>query len=663
MSSRPQQSRQRPCFVRLTALVTALSLSAISTGAQAQLSADAVKSLINALTGQGQPQNQPGRPLQQMALNLSPQAAAAVAAANQQARMPITPATAALFAKGTVRGDELIGTLNLIRAEMRQRKSAEALAAMVAATDMGAASLAAGNTGGLSSLLGDAFTKAATTLLKQTVSGVALHALDDYLATMIDDPQALASETVTLPPGIGLTEGQARRILTVAGLTVGARVTSKLLERTQKDLEGLRVDYGKLIDRREQAAKLLFAAITERNKLGSAGGAGGGEDQVNLRASLNAEDLAFADKDLAGMTVSQFSKDLAAQNLALSYLQKANPQQFAGYRSEADDVVRRTKAYLRTMTGIAAFGALTVSFTHSVAEIAREKQAASLLQSLPLMKDFIVAAAPLAPMAIETALKGVDLSTGQSGGFIASIFNRKKAFLFVDAGKPQELVDAKDVFTAMKKSPDPAELFKGALFRNDAPGMLLRVGECDRVEAGRMFDASVPTSDREAFARSYFGSAGAEKADGFSFVNAFDDASPANAGEPGLALRLLSEDHRLRSTDQTLALAKIQQKVSDRYDEWGNAQLMRLIFVNREGQARHATLYLGDTQIRPIPSAESVYAYETAAEACKKLLAPARAAAVKPATAPATKASASKPPALKPGAKAPPPPPPKKDTK
>ena len=647
MSSRPPQFRQRSSLVRLTALVTALSLATISPGAQAQLSADAVKSLINALTGQGQSQSQPGRPLPQMPLNLSPQAAAAVAAANQQARMPITPATAALFAKGTVRGDELIGTLNLIRAEMRQRKSAEALAAMVAATDMGAASLATGNTGGLSNLFGDVFTKAATTLLKQTVSGVALHALDDYLTTMIDDPQALAAETVTLPPGVGLTEGQARRILTIAGLTVGARVTSKLLERTQKDLEGLRVDYGKLIERREQAAKLLFTAITERNKLA---GSGGGEDQANLRASLSADDLAFVDKDLAGMTVAQFSKDLAAQNLALGYLQKANPQQFAGYRSEADDVVRRTKAYLRTMTGIAAFGALTVSFTHSVAEIAREKQAASLLQSLPLMKDFIIAAAPLAPMAIETAVKGVDLSTGQSGGFIASIFNRKKAFLFVDAGKPQELVDAKDVFTAMKKSPDPTELFKGALFRNDAPGMLLRVGECDRVEAGRMFDASVPSSDREAFARSYFGSAGAEKADGFSFVNAFDDAS-----EQGLALRLLGEDHRLRSTDQTLALSKIQQKVSDRYDEWGNAQLMRLIFVNREGQARHATLYLGDTQIRPIPSAESVYAYETAAEACKKLLAPAKAVVAKPAPAPAAKT-----PAPKPGTKAPPP---KKDTK
>ncbi|HEY4080091.1 MAG TPA: hypothetical protein VGM81_05295 [Burkholderiaceae bacterium] len=653
MSSRHQQSRQRSRLARLTVLVTALSLATFSMGAQAQLSADAVKSLINALTGQGQPQNQPGRPPRQMPLNLSPQAAAAVAAANQQARMPITPATAALFAKGTVRGDELIGVLNLIRAEMRQRKSAEALAAMVAATDMGAASLASGNSGGLSSLFGDVFTKAATTLLKQTVSGVALHALDDYLARMIDDPQALAAETITLPPGVGLTEGQARRILTVAGLTVGARVTAKLLERTQKDLEGLRVDYGKLIDRREQAAKLLFAAITERNKLG---GAEGGEDQSQLRASLNADDLAFVDKDLAGMTVSQFSKDLAAQNLALSYLQKANPQQFAGYRTEADDVVRRTKAYLRTMTGIAAFGALTVSFTHSVAEIAREKQAASLLQSLPLMKDFIVAAAPLAPMSIETALKGVDLSTGQSGGFIASIFNRKKAFLFVDAGKPQELVDAKDVFTAMKKSPDPTELFKGALFRNDAPGMLLRVGECDRVEAGRMFDASVPQSDREAFARSYFGSAGAEKADGFSFVNAFDDASPVNAGEQGLALRLLGEDHRLRSSDQTLALARIQQKVSDRYDEWGNAQLMRLIFVNREGQARHATLYLGDTQIRPIPSAESVYAYETAAEACKKLLAPPKAVVAKPAPAPATKAPAPKPAAKKT-------PPPKKDTK
>lgn len=650
-------ARHRISRLPLRPIVLATAL-AVAGAAQAQVAPELLKGLLGTLTGQQAAQ--PGPP--PVPVQLSPQAAAALSQAQRQASMPANAAAAALFAKGTVSGDELIGTLAVIRAEMRARKSAQALAVIVTATDpaalAGGAALGGGLGGGLGGMAVETFTNAATSLLKQSVSNVALQALDEHLQSMIEDPQLLSAESITLPPGIALTELQARRILTIAALTVGARVTGKVLERAKKDMESLRTDYAKLIDRREQAAKLLFAAIAERNKLaGAAGGAaseGGSDAQGFLRAGLNADDLAFVDKDLAGLSVAQFSKDLAAQNLALNYLQRASPEQFAGYRAETDDVVRRTKAYLRTMTGIAAFGALTVSFTQSVTSIAREKQAASLLQSLPLMKDFIVAAAPLAPMAIETAVKGVELSAGESGGFFSSIFNRKKAFLFVEGGKPQELGAAKDVFAALKKAPEPTELFRGALFRNDAPGLLLRVGECDRVEAGRMFDSAVPKTEREEFARSWFGAAGAgaEKSDGFSFLNAFDETSPNPIGEPGLALRLLGEDHRQRSSDQTLALSKVQTKVTEKFDEWGDAQLMRLIFVNREGRARHATLYLGETQIRPLPSAESLFAYETAAESCKKLLAP-----PPPPRPAATPAQTAKPPAKgapKPAPKAPP---------
>jgi hypothetical protein len=61
-------------------------------------------------------------------------------------------------------------------------------------------------------------------------------------------------------------------------------------------------------------------------------------------------------------------------------------------------------------------------------------------------------------------------------------------------------------------------------------------------------------------------------------------------------------------------------RVSEKYSEWGDNQLMRLIFANREGQARHATLYLGSVAIRPVPSPQAVFVYETAAEACKTLV-------------------------------------------
>lgn len=532
---------------------------------------------------------------------------------------------AGLFAKGTVTGADLIGTLQALQAEIRQQRSAQAMASMMASVDSSVDNVRNGNLFGVSGIAIDALAAAATALAKQSVSTVATRALDEYLQSMIDDPQALSSELITLPSGQDLTEVQAKRVLTIAALVVGARVTAKVLDRARKDFESLKVDYGKLIDKREQAAKLLFTAIGVRGKslaVAADPAAQAAVDQQGLlQAGLSADDLRFIEKDLGKLSVTEFSKDMAAQNLALSYLGKVQPDAFTSYRVEADDVVRRTKGYLRTMTGIAAFGALAVNFSQALSEVMHERQLASLMQSLPLMKDFIVAAAPLGPVAVSTALKGVELSTEESGvgGFFSSVFHRKKAFVMVNADKAQDMSGASEVFSSLKQQSEASELFRGALFRSDAPGLLQRIAECDRAEAGRMFDAAVQKSDREAFARTYF--AGAEdKASGFSFLNAFEDSNKPGAPEQNLALQLLAEDHRGRSSDTTLALAKVQQTVSEQYQSWGDAQLMRLIFANREGQARHATLYLGPTHIRPVPSPEAVFAYETAAESCKKLV-------------------------------------------
>ena len=43
---------------------------------------------------------------------------------------------------------------------------------------------------------------------------------------------------------------------------------------------------------------------------------------------------------------------------------------------------------------------------------------------------------------------------------------------------------------------------------------------------------------------------------------------------------------------------------------------MRMIFANREGVAAQATLQLGELRIRPIPSAQSLFAYESLIDGC-----------------------------------------------
>ena len=530
---------------------------------------------------------------------------------------PISGDLAPLFAKGTVTGAELIGTLSALQQQMRQRKANRAALALQASVDSVSNNISNGKFD-ISSALKDTALNAAITLFKQVAASAAAKALDDHMTSMLEDPEALARETITLPSGNGMTADQARRTATMAALVVGARVTSNLLDKTKKEMEGLKTDYSKVIHKREEAAKLMFAAITERNKALAAGEADG-EKSAALRESLSPDDLAFLDKDLGKLKLNDFSKDMAAQNLALSYLQKVRPEAFASYRTEVDDVVRRTKSYMRTMTGIAAFGAMTANFVQSAAEVAREKQLGSLLQTMPMMIDFVTAAAPLASVAVETAVKGVELgaSDSEGKGSVFDIFKKKKSFIFMDGDKPQDMATAKDVFVALNKH-ESAQLFKGALFRSDAPGMLQRIGECDRAEAGRMLDVAVSKTEREEFALAYFNS-DADKAADFSFVNALESPG-ASSQEQLLPAQLLANDYRDRASAELAPLSKVQLRVSEKYDEWGDGQLMRLIFANKEGQARHATLYVGDLKIRPVASPEAVFAYETAAESCRKFI-------------------------------------------
>jgi len=549
-----------------------------------------------------------------------------------QAQAPVPADLAPLFAKGTVNGEELIGTLRMLQRMMRERRAALQMAVLVGAADSGVQAVASGNFNVMGFLQEQAI-QAAFGLVKQVAANAANQALDQQMMSILDDPKALAAESITLPSPVGMNAQQAKRVITMAALIVGARVSAKMLERAQKDMESLRKDYKELIDQREKAANLLFAAIAERAKLQQAGAGSEGEKAALLRATMSAEDLKFIDTDLAKLSVRDFAKDMAAQNLALNYLKKAQPEAFASYRTQADDVVLRSKSYLRTMTGIAAFGAITANFMQSVGDMAKDKRFEEFVRTMPLIIDFMRAAAPLMTVTVQTATTGVAL--GAESSFLGKLLNRKRNFIYALGDKSTEESSAKDVFGDLAKSGESTELFKGALFRSDSPGLLQRVGECDRAEAGRMLDATTSKDEREAFANHYFDNP--ELAPNFSFYSAMESPGPTES-EQLLPARLLAGDYRERASFEQEPLSKVQKSVSIRYPDWSDAQLMRLIFANKETPARYATLYVGEARIKPMPNADSLFAYETAAESCKKLLM----SVVRQQAAPAAAASAAK---------------------
>ena len=111
---------------------------------------------------------------------------------------------------------------------------------------------------------------------------------------------------------------------------------------------------------------------------------------------------------------------------------------------------------------------------------------------------------------------------------------------------------------------------------------------------------------------------------------------------------LLRKDHRQIS--ELRALGEAQRAATQGCARWNSDQFLRMILANREGEAALATLQLGEVLVRPIPSMQSVFAYESLVDECAKQFGGGPvAAAAAPAAAPAQRAPAK--PAAKPPVK------------
>jgi hypothetical protein len=248
---------------------------------------------------------------------------------------PLSPTYAALFAKRTVTGDDLYETLKVMRLELRAKRSAAAWAKLQLAFDQTLTAQTFSGGFNPSALIGRVATTAVTSILKDQATIVATKTLDDYLQYLLDERRtALAEETITLPSSQGMSDAQAKRVITMATLIIGARVSGKILAKADEDFKSLTVDYKALIEQREKAATLMFATIDQRRAAQRSNDSAQKDSaEADLRRSLSEKDVSFIDQALNRMTLAEFSKDMAAQNLALEYLRSKSPSAFADYRT------------------------------------------------------------------------------------------------------------------------------------------------------------------------------------------------------------------------------------------------------------------------------------------------------------------------------------------
>jgi hypothetical protein len=499
-----------------------------------------------------------------------------------------------LIAKGTVTGTDLVNELKELRLAAGDRKSRLALAGAIGATS---SSLMDQRNRVLVDTEGkmlDLF----MTALKDQISSYSFSAVNLLMKTLTGDADALRKETIELPKSAAtMTLPQQRSVLTMAAMVIAARVTHQGLDAAQRDFKNIEADFDTLLDRRQKTAALMADVLDRRRKAKAA------KQEAELRHMeadlaqwLSPADLAFIDSFGENRPLRDFSNDLGMQNLALQFLRHSDPKAYADFRAQTDAVVGRSRAYLRTMTGIAAFGGFTALFTQDVVSTTRDKDLGETLAVMPFAFQFAKEAGHLVKLSVQTLFTGVVLEPTR--------FSHN--YRLARGTQVAELRHAKNVFDSINGSGE-GRLLADALFRNGAPGLIYRVYLCDPAEAGHLIDKAVPGKDRRQFAESYLHAA---DPGGFLFANALSDET---AGAGKLAEPLLSRDQRTRAS--AVPIGELQRLTAEKYSEWDDSQLMRLVVSNSEGS--YAQMQLGGTLVRLIPSMATVYAYESYADSCR----------------------------------------------
>lgn len=564
-----------------------------------------------------QQQQQPQQPPAAARTNSAAQTAAAAAAVNAAAHSaPLLASTRdasgmqALFAKGTVTGVDLMLEMKAIRGLFGNRRGGaradlSSLLSGTAQDNPGAAG--AGVLGGLFQggaegvMLKGAMAIFESAMANAISSSTSTSGLGEFLDTLMGDSQRLEAQTVTLPSDKKLTPPQMQRAVNLAAIVVLTRLTARVIEQAQKDLTELDQGYAALVERREKAATLLQQALVS-----------GLPDSA--RNTFSPAELDY----LRGFSAENFVKDMDAQRLALRLVAATDPAAASDYKLQSDGLVKRTTIPLRAMGGVAAFGGLLAWSGRELSKLGKDQPISELLAFGPLIFAFVKEVPPIVQNIAKLTVDGVPELAGMVSG-------KNSGFRVTVDGKTEEVRSAATVFETLEKHGVMPEL-RNALFRNDARGLLFAVNQCDSTTTAQMLDLATTPEQRSTFARETRQPNPGE----FSFVEAF---AAGGKGQAELAHTLLKSDYRPR-LDRDIAMATVQIGVAGTeqhpadaakpgFLRWNNDQLLRMIFVNRDGRAQHSTLEIGKVQVRPVPSMASIYAYETLANACRQQFTPA----------------------------------------
>lgn len=529
-------------------------------------------------------------------------AASTPAAAALNLRSP--QSIAQLFAKKTVTGEDL-------KAELNAMKTAESRAALAQSVSQvtneaaaeskpgimsripGVNKLPGSVTGKLQGLAGD--------MVNNTV-GFSDKALDDFFTTLTGDNEALRKETIDLPDSTGMTAEHQRSVLNMAALLVATRIGGKMMKAGQDQFANLEADYTKLLERRQKTAELMADVLDRRRQVIAAGDEAQARGmEKDLKKWLTPEDLKFIDSFGPDRSLRDFANDLGMQNLAIKFLRHSDPKAYAEYKAERDGLVGRTGAYVKSMTGVTAFGAFSTLFVKEVTKTVKTKNMHQILTAMPFSYQFMTEVKPLVELSAKTLYTGIVVEPSKA----------QNQYRLVQGAQETNYQHSREVFKSLSTAGEDTRL-ADALFRDGTPGFVSRVYQCDSAAAGLLIDKAVSEAERRKFAEGYLGMNGAAMGGKpFLFSNALVDGQTTPSGGP-LAEPLLNKDQR--NVAEAVQIGNVQRLTAGNFDEWNDSQLTRLVLANAEGP--YAQMQLGTVLIHLVPSMTTVYAYESYVDSC-----------------------------------------------
>ena len=492
-----------------------------------------------------------------------------------------------LFTGEPLSGDALMLEMKTLRSSIASNSLNTAMSSLLGQSGSGAAPASPGGMFGGAGFFSSVASSVTDVLLDTLISELSYQALDTFFSSMTEKPGLLKEVQITLPKtNATMTPEMKQQLVTMASFLVAIKASGKIIDASENDFNSSKDSYRKVLDSRVKASALLGDAFYARSGLFASQQEGKARGQKFLSDS----DLAYLES-FREAKPEDFIRDFNAQNIALEYLRKSNPTEYADYRVGVHEFKNHYGAYSRTAVGATSMLAFSALFLKRAKSMVEKNGLLAAPSLLPMVGDGLKEVTTLAPRVKKMIENSPD---AQDGSFTMKL----------GSGETKRELNATKVFASL--SEDNRANFQAELFKNGQAGYFGKLGEIYPLVAGRILDTLVEKNNRKVFVKGYLQE---DDLPDFSFQNALSDNARKTRELKASLFR--SAPTSTATADDEKAIALVQNDVRSKLNKWDNSMLRRVMFANRDTKKRDIEMTLnGNTIGIDSPGMKGIMEYE-----------------------------------------------------